>query len=77
MSIAPQNVWQAGNWGWVGTHFVDDVFVEPTDGYSPEDPEDAYEPVGPYTAEDIAFLVNAQVEGDVPECYSDDPNNSL
>jgi len=36
------------------------------DDYSPEDPEDAFEPVGTYTAEDLAFLVNAQVEGEEP-----------
>ena len=45
------------------------------DGYSPEDPEDAFEPVGPYTSEDLAFLVNAQVEGEEPAWISETPES--
>ena len=47
------------------------------DGYSPEDPEDAFEPVGPYTAEDLAFLVDARVEGDEPTWISETQDESL
>ena len=51
------------------------LYVEDSDGYSPEDPEDAFEPVGPYTSEDLAFLVNAQVEGGEPGWISETPES--
>jgi hypothetical protein len=45
--------------------------------YGPDDPEDAFEPVGPYTAEDLAFLADARAREGEPTWTSDDPNNSL
>lgn len=49
---------------------VRECFERQSVGYSPEDPEDAFEPVGPYTAEDLAFIVDAQVEEGEPQWIS-------
>jgi len=41
--------------------------------YSPEDPEDGFEPVGPYTSEDLAFLMDARIKEDADLWTSEPP----
>lgn len=54
-----------------------EMYEDLRDAYSPEDLEDQFEPVGPYTTEDLAFLVDAQVEEGEPEWISETQGPSL